>query len=102
MDFHGQRIKQYQLVELIIGAANRDPAANREPDRFDVQRDKVQHVGFGHGIHLCLGAELARLETKTVLQMLLDRYPHLSLENHVPAWGDSDFVRGLDELVVST
>lgn len=101
MDFHGHRIRKHQLAELIIGAANRDPAANDNPDRFDILRENVQHVGFGHGIHLCLGAELARLETKTVLQMLLERYPGLALETEVPAWGDSDFVRGLDELVVS-
>jgi cytochrome P450 len=101
MDFHGRRIKQSQLASLIIGAANRDPAANGEPDRFDIQREHVQHVGFGHGIHLCLGAELARLEANTVVEMLLDRYPNLKLESETPQWGDSDFVRGLDELIVS-
>lgn len=101
MELHGRRIKKDQLLTLIIGAANRDPAANDDPDLFDVQRENVRHVGFGYGIHLCLGAELARLEARTVLQMLLDRYPDLGLDNPEPAWGDSDFVRGLDELVVS-
>jgi cytochrome P450 len=101
MDFHGCKIKKHQLVELMIGAANRDPQANDDPDRFDIRRENVQHVGFGYGIHLCLGAELARLEAKTVLEMLLECYPDLSLETEVPAWGDSDFVRGLDELIVS-
>lgn len=101
MDFHGQRIKQHQIAELMIGAANRDPSANTDPDRFDIRRDNVQHVGFGYGIHLCLGAELARLEATTVLEMLLARYPDLTLESATPKWGDSDFVRGLDELIVS-
>jgi len=101
MDFHGKKIKKHQLLLLIVGAANRDPVANEDPDRFDVQRENVRHVGFGYGVHLCLGAELARLEAKTVLEMLLERYPDLSLENPAPAWGDSDFVRGLDELIVS-
>jgi cytochrome P450 len=101
IEFYGKKIRKHQLLELIIGAANRDPAANDDPDRFDVRRENVQHVGFGYGIHLCLGADLARLEAKTVLEMLLDRYPDMSLENPVPAWGDSDFVRGLDELIVS-
>lgn len=101
MDFHGCRIKKHQLAELILGAANRDPAANDEPDRFDIERENVRHVGFGHGIHLCLGAELARLEGATVVRMLLERYPNLALETDAPAWGDSDFVRGLDELIVS-
>jgi hypothetical protein len=101
MEFHGQHIKKHQIINLSIGAANRDPVANEDPDRFDVQRENLQHVGFGYGIHLCLGAELARLEAKTVLEMLLERYPDMSLENPAPAWGDSDFVRGLDELIVS-
>ena len=101
MAFHGQKIKKHQLVELIIGSANRDPSANDDPDRFNIERENVQHIGFGYGIHLCLGAELARLEAKTVLEMVLERYPGLSLKSEIPAWGDSDFVRGLDELIVS-
>lgn len=101
MEFHGRKIRKHQLLELVIGAANRDPAANDEPDCFDITRDKIRHVGFGYGVHLCLGAELARLETKTVLGVLLARFPDMTLENDTPAWGDSDFVRGLDELLVS-
>jgi len=101
MHFHGAKIRKHQIVEVIIGAANRDAAANQDPDRFDVRRGDVKHVGFGHGVHLCLGAELARLEATTVLEMLLERFPDLTLESKVPAWGDSDFVRGLDELIVS-
>jgi len=100
MDFYGAKISKHQLVSLVIGAANRDPEANHDPDSFDIRRDKVDHLGFGYGPHLCLGAELARLEAKTVLSLLLERYPHLSLETATPSWGDSDFVRGLDELVV--
>ena len=101
IDFHGCAIKQFQTVELIIGAANRDPSANERPNEFDIRRDSIEHVAFGYGPHLCLGAALARLEATTALEMLLARYPNLRLESQVPAWGDSDFMRGLDELIVS-
>ena len=101
IDFHGRAIKQFQTVELIIGAANRDPSANERPNEFDICRDSIEHVAFGYGPHLCLGAALARLEATTALEMLLARYPNLRLESEVPAWGDSDFMRGLDELIVS-
>jgi len=89
------------LVDRSLVDSAGDVSSIRDPDRFDVQRRDVKHVGFGHGVHLCLGAELARLEATTVLQMLLQRYPELALESQVPAWGNSDFVRGLDELMVS-
>ena len=101
VDFHGRTIEQFQTVELVIGAANRDPSANERPNEFDIRRDHPEHVAFGYGPHLCLGAELARLEARTALEMLLARYPRLRLESDAPAWGDSDFMRGLDELIVS-
>lgn len=101
MDFHGVQISKHQLCEVFIGSANRDPEANPNPDVFDISRDKIQHVGFGYGIHLCLGAQLARLETQIALTMILDRFPRLALASSAPAWGDSTFVRGLDELVLA-
>jgi pimeloyl-[acyl-carrier protein] synthase len=101
MDFHGVQIRKHQLCEVYLGSANRDPEANPNPDVFDISRDKIQHVGFGYGIHLCLGAELARLEARIALTMLLERFPSLGLTSATPAWGDSTFVRGLDELVLA-
>ena len=101
MDFHGVHIRKHQLCEVYIGSANRDPQANPNPDVFDICRENIQHVGFGYGIHLCLGAQLARLETQMALKMLLERFPRLALTGAPPAWGDSTFVRGLDELLLA-
>ena len=86
---------------LLLTHADQLQLLRDDPDRFDITRENIRHVGFGYGVHLCLGAELARLETKTMLRVLLERFPAIALKNDTPAWGDSDFVRGLDELLVS-
>jgi cytochrome P450 len=63
-----------------MGAANRDPAYWDEPDRFDIFRKQRQHMSFAFGKHLCLGQHLARMETRVVLEVLLDRLPDLRLD----------------------
>ncbi|SNY44315.1 cytochrome P450 [Paractinoplanes atraurantiacus] len=67
-------------VAALLGAANRDPLVFAEPDRFDVARTPNPHLGFGAGLHFCLGAPLARLELRSALSALLDHAPELSLE----------------------
>lgn len=69
----GARIPAGKMVFALIGSANRDPKAFPDPDRFDVGRDPNPHLGFGHGIHHCLGAPLARLEGRIALGDLLER-----------------------------
>jgi cytochrome P450 len=74
---HGVTIPAGKPVFLINGAANRDPEAWTDPDKFDIDRDRseAQNMGFGYGIHSCLGAALARMETAIALEKLLDFMP---------------------------
>ncbi|MFF9852204.1 cytochrome P450 family protein [Streptomyces litmocidini] len=69
-----------QSVLVGIGALDRDPARFPEPDRFDIRRDTKGHLAFGHGVHYCLGAPLARLEGRIALRTLLERFPRLELD----------------------
>jgi cytochrome P450 len=68
-----------QSVQLALAAANRDPRANSEPDRFDIRRRDIRHHSFGGNKHLCLGAHLARVEAQEAVSALLSRYPRLQL-----------------------
>ena len=87
---------------LSIAAANRDPVANQNPDRFDIKREKVTHVSFGYGIHLCLGMSLARLEAKIVFNKLFARFPELVYAGEKPDWGANPMFRGVETLLVET
>ncbi|OBF93268.1 cytochrome [Mycobacterium sp. 852002-51163_SCH5372311] len=79
---HGVTIPAGKPVFLINGAANRDPAAWTDPDKFDIDRDRseAQNMGFGYGIHSCLGAALARMETAIALEKLLDFMPRYEVD----------------------
>jgi cytochrome P450 family 142 subfamily A polypeptide 1 len=76
-DVHGQPIFEGERVALLYPAANRDPAAFAAPDRFDVTRAPSMHLAFGHGTHFCLGANLARLEVRLLLEELTSRITNL-------------------------
>jgi cytochrome P450 len=76
---HGVTIPKKATVLPLLGAANRDPAVFENPDVFDIARSPNRHLGFGQGIHYCLGAPLARLETRIALTNLLERNPNLRL-----------------------
>jgi cytochrome P450 len=100
VEIHGQRVPEHSRVLLINGASGRDERKFADPDRFDVRREIDVHLGLGYGRHLCLGASLARLETRIAIEELLARFPVYE----VPADGiermHSSNVRGLSGLVL--
>ncbi|WP_053912973.1 cytochrome P450 [Streptomyces sp. SCSIO 75703] len=93
-----------EFVTISLGAAGRDPARYPEPDRLDITRAHTASVAFGHGIHHCLGAPLARLEGQIVLSRLFTRLPGLRLAADAGRlrWRSSLMMRGLEELPVHT
>lgn len=80
----GTDIAAGQKVAILLGAANRDGAVFAQADRLDVGRDPNPHLGFGLGLHFCLGAPLARMEFEITLQTLLQRFPRLHLAGNAP------------------
>jgi cytochrome P450 len=76
---HGVTIPKGAAVMPLLGAANHDPTIFPDPEVFDIARTPNRHLGFGQGIHYCLGAPLARMETRIALQTLIERNPHLRL-----------------------
>ncbi len=87
-----------QVIYFMVGAANRDSAVFAEPERFDITRTPNPHMGFGAGIHYCLGAPLARLEAEIGFTRLLQRYPALALADPTPQWRKLINLRGLEAL----
>lgn len=83
VDLHGTRIRRGDCVQFVLVSANRDPRRYPDPDRLDLTRRPTDgtegHLGFGDGIHYCVGALLARLQCETALRTLLDRHPGLHL-----------------------
>lgn len=79
VELDGHLVKSGSTVVLATAAANRDPAKFADPDTLDLRRDPVGHVGFGHGPHLCLGHQLARVEMRVAFPALAARFPGLRL-----------------------
>jgi cytochrome P450 len=86
---HGQVIPAGKLVLPIVGSANRDPRIFADPERFDITRNPNPHIAFGHGIHFCLGAPLARLEARVALPDLIARLKELEIAGNEP-WTPRD------------
>ncbi|MWG33448.1 cytochrome P450 [Halomarina oriensis] len=97
-EFHGKQIEAGERVLLSLAAANRDPRKFESPDVFDITRGTMEHVGFGHGTHHCLGAPLARLEARVAFPALVNAFPEMELVDDEVQWTQSPLVRGPGEL----
>jgi cytochrome P450 len=103
VDFAGRRIRAGETVVASLAAADRDPAQFPEPDELDLARPASQHVAFGHGMHQCLGQQLARAEMKVAYKALFGRFPRLRLAvrpDEVPMRDDM-FIYGVHRLPVA-
>jgi len=80
----GTEVAARSIVMVLLSAANHDPLQFPEPDRFDLARQPNAHVGFGEGIHFCIGAPLSRLEASIAFEMILERFPNLRLSSPEP------------------
>ena len=97
----GTHIPQGSELLVMIGAANRDERRFENPDVFDLHRDSAGHLGFGHGIHFCLGASLARLEARVVLETLVPLLLDRELRPSDATRTDSFFTRGYSRMNVT-
>ena len=79
MEWHGQTLKRGEKIFALLAAANVDPRKFDAPDRFDIRRQANPHVAFGAGIHVCLGARLAKIEAEIAFERLFARFPELVL-----------------------
>ncbi|GAC1587983.1 MAG: biotin biosynthesis cytochrome P450 [Candidatus Velthaea sp.] len=83
LDLHGNAVKRGDRIMLLLGSANRDPAKFADPDRVDITRHPNPQLSFGHGLHFCMGAPLARLELEVGVNEILRRFPNVQLASAV-------------------
>ncbi|MEU7024696.1 cytochrome P450 [Streptomyces sp. NPDC046203] len=102
VEIGGTVVPAHSLVIVGLAAADRDPGRFPDPAAFDIHRDTQGHLGFGHGIHFCLGAPLARLEGEIAVRSLLERFPGLALAPESPPleWMPGILIRGPRHLPV--
>jgi cytochrome P450 len=97
----GVTVEQGEQPLLILAAANRDPEHFDDPDTFDITRADNRHLSFGHGLHFCLGAPLARLEGQLALATLVGRLPLMELAVEQPEYKENLILRGIASLPVT-
>ena len=90
----GHPVRKGTVVALLLGAANRDPGHFEDPERLDLGRRDNHHLSFGHGVHFCLGAALARVEAQIAIASLLRRFPDLDGDRAPSEWKRSIVLRG--------
>ena len=98
MEHHGTRLEEGSTLLLLNGSANRDDRHYPDADRFDVRREDTHHLSFGHGIHFCLGASLARLEAIVALDEVLARWTDWEVDRERAAMARTSTVRGWKSL----
>ncbi|MCA1327051.1 cytochrome P450 [Herbaspirillum sp. alder98] len=102
IELNGQRMKRGDLAILHIGAANHDAQRFSDPGRFDIRRAEGNHLSFGHGPHVCLGAALTQLEAEIAFTALMRVMPELRLGAAAPVWQDNSAYRALQHLSIGT
>jgi cytochrome P450 len=100
VEIHGQTVPAGGIVLALNGSANRDERKYEDPDRFDVRRKIDQHLAFGYGIHLCLGAALARMEGRVVLDELVARFRHWEVDWEHSTQARTSTVRGWEQMTI--
>nr|WP_235945768.1 cytochrome P450 [Saccharibacillus alkalitolerans] len=103
LEFRGHQMKRGDLVVVALDSADRDGEQFADPDLFDITRERSRHLAFGHGIHMCLGAPLARLEGEIAVNTLLRRFPNIRLREDAGEleWRPGMIVRGVKEIPLS-
>lgn len=100
IEIRGKTIRKGEPVVLLLGAANRDPEEFPDPDRFDLSRTPNRHVAFGSGMHVCLGAPLARIEMDIAFRALLNQMPRPRLVDETIMWRPLMGVRSISQLMI--
>lgn len=101
MELGDKKVSTGDMVLLLNGAANRDPATFEDPDRLDITRQGARHISFGHGAHFCIGAALARLEAEIAIPRLLNRLGDIELAEKTPRFKPNLAFRGLEHLRIA-
>jgi cytochrome P450 PksS len=103
MEIAGTVIPQGQLVLPILASANRDESIFENPDSFEIERDSRKHLAFGRGVHVCLGAPLARVEGEEILKVLLNKFSRIevAVDSAELQWRRDVALRGLIALPVN-
>jgi cytochrome P450 len=97
----GVEIRQGQKIASMLGSANRDEQVFENADQLDLTRDPNPHIGFGAGIHFCIGAPLARMEMTTSLPMLMKAHPKIALARE-PERRPTFVLRGYESVFVTS
>lgn len=102
MAYAGKDYKRGTAFAVSIAGANRDPEANKNPNSFNISRQEIKHISFGYGPHMCIGASLARIESRIAFETLFERFSKLELLDKNPLWGKNLIFRGFDNLKLRT